>query len=83
MMGIAMAGWKYKTRRGTFSIVPRGLRWAVLFEGGQLNGTFHAAPAALDELLSGDLPLPSGRDPSLAELPDALSAHSAARRAEL
>jgi len=73
MTGIAMAGWKYRTRRGTFSIVPRGLRWAVLFEGDQLNGTFHSAPAALDELLSEALQLPSGRDTSIADLPDALS----------
>jgi len=49
------------------------LALGVLFEGEQLNGTFHSAPAALNELLSGELQIPSGRDPSIDELPDALA----------
>jgi len=73
LTSIAMAGWKYKSRRGTFSIVPRGSRWGVLLEGEQINGTFHLAPTALNELLSGELQIPSGRDPSIDELPDALA----------
>jgi hypothetical protein len=68
-----MRGWRYKTSRGTFAIVPRGLRWAAVFEGEQLNGTFHSPKFALDELLSGVLQLPSTLKSSLGELPDTLS----------
>lgn len=63
----------YRTRFGTFAIVPHGGRWLATFEGESL-GSYHRAQAALDDLVGGHTFTPSGGvDTSEAGLPDDLS----------
>lgn len=63
----------YRTRFGTFAIVPRGERWHAML-GKQDLGSYHRPEAALDDLVGGHTFSPSPAvDTSEAGLPDDLS----------
>jgi hypothetical protein len=65
--------WQYKTRFGTFSIVPGGGRFQVM-HGDEDLGSYHSAAAALDDLVGGHTYSPSsGIDTSECGLPDEIS----------
>lgn len=65
--------WQYKTRFGTFRIVPRGDRIHPMYEDEDL-GSYYSVVSALDDLVGGHTFSPSnGVDSSECELPDDIS----------
>lgn len=65
--------WEFKTRRGTFRVVPeRSGRFQAMFEGEGL-GSYPNPQSAAEELASGATFWPSFGDPSGLGIPEDLS----------
>lgn len=64
--------YRYRTRRGTFSIELRRGAWRLLLDGDEFDGPFHTPFHALDDLVSGACAWPSTWDPSALDISDDL-----------
>jgi hypothetical protein len=64
--------WTFETPRGRFMIAPQDDRFVVFFDDETL-GSYHTAPQALGDLVSGSGAWPSIGNPALLALPDDLS----------
>lgn len=68
-----MESYFYRTAHGEFLIRQQGARYAVFFRGMSLDGTFHSAQSALDDLLQGTLRRsPALPDPAALGVPPSL-----------
>lgn len=76
-----MRYWTYKTRIGTFAILPMHGAWAVLLGNEHLGGGYVSPLTALEDLVGGHTFFPScGVDPSRLSIPDDLSDWAEHRR---